>query len=85
MGDPIIDIHVHFGAPLDSQSGCFWSEEFTKTPAYYAIERGILYHAAQKPSYLLSQRHELRQYRWIKPLLFLSVLELRFLNSKEGG
>jgi hypothetical protein len=37
MGDPIIDIHVHFGAPPDSQNGCFWSEEFTKTPAHYAM------------------------------------------------
>lgn len=37
MGDPNIDIHVHFGAPLDSQSGCLWPAEFTKTPANYAM------------------------------------------------
>ena len=37
MGGSTLDIHVHFGAPEDSQSGCFWSEEFTKTPAYYAM------------------------------------------------
>jgi hypothetical protein len=85
MSDPIIDVHVHFGAPLDSQTGCFWPEEFTKTPTFYAIEWGILYHAAQKASYLYSQRHEFRQYRGIKPLFFLSVLELRSINSKKGG
>jgi len=85
MGNPIIDIHVYFGAPLDSQSGCFGSEEFTKTPAYYAIEWRILCHAAQKPNYLYSQRHEFRQYRRINTLFFLSSLELRSLNSKKGG
>jgi hypothetical protein len=37
MGDPIIDIHFHFGARPDSQSGCCWSAEFMKTPTYYAI------------------------------------------------
>ncbi len=37
MNNEIIDIHVHFGAPRDEQSGCFWSEEFTKTAAYYAM------------------------------------------------
>lgn len=33
----IIDIHVHFGAPKDDQSGCFWSKEFEEQPAYYAL------------------------------------------------
>ncbi|MCP2519241.1 amidohydrolase family protein [Candidatus Aminicenantes bacterium AC-335-A11] len=37
MNSEIIDIHIHFGSPPDEQSGCFWSEEFTKTPAYYAM------------------------------------------------
>jgi hypothetical protein len=36
-GDPIIDIHVHFGARPDSKSGYSWSAEFAKTPAYYAM------------------------------------------------
>ena len=35
--DEIIDIHVHFGAPKDEESGCFWSKEFTQTAAYYAM------------------------------------------------
>lgn len=37
MNKEIIDVHVHFGAPKDEKSGCFWSEEFTKQPAYYAM------------------------------------------------
>ena len=37
MSDPVIDIHVHFGAPEDQVSGCYWSEEFTKSPAFFAM------------------------------------------------
>ncbi|MCK4645131.1 MAG: amidohydrolase family protein [Candidatus Aminicenantes bacterium] len=37
MNDEIIDVHIHFGAPKDEESGCFWSEEFTKQPAYFAL------------------------------------------------
>lgn len=37
MADRVIDIHVHFGARPDSQSGYFRSAEFTKTPAHYAL------------------------------------------------
>ncbi|NIM89681.1 MAG: amidohydrolase family protein [Candidatus Aminicenantes bacterium] len=33
----IIDMHLHFGAPEDEESGCYWSEEFTKQPAYLAL------------------------------------------------
>jgi predicted TIM-barrel fold metal-dependent hydrolase len=37
MGDPVIDIHIHFGAPEDQASGCYWSEDFAKSPAYFAM------------------------------------------------
>ena len=37
MANETIDIHVHFGAPKDEESGCYWSEEFTKQPAYFAM------------------------------------------------
>lgn len=37
VSNEIIDIHIHFGAPKDEESGCFWSEEFTRTAAYYAM------------------------------------------------
>jgi predicted TIM-barrel fold metal-dependent hydrolase len=37
LSDPIIDIHVHFGAPDDPASGCYWSEQFTQSPAYIAM------------------------------------------------
>ena len=30
MNDEIIDIHVHFGAPKDEDSGCYWSPAFEK-------------------------------------------------------
>ncbi|MBN1348262.1 amidohydrolase family protein [candidate division KSB1 bacterium] len=37
MANEIIDMHIHFGAPRDEQSGCYWSEKFEKTAAYWAM------------------------------------------------
>jgi len=37
MNKNIIDIHIHFGGPGDDKSGCYWSEEFSKTAAYFAM------------------------------------------------
>jgi predicted TIM-barrel fold metal-dependent hydrolase len=37
MSSEIIDTHVHFGAPKDEESGCYWSDEFTNQPAYFAM------------------------------------------------
>jgi len=37
MNGEIIDIHVHFGAPRDEESGCYWSEEFEKGVAFFAM------------------------------------------------
>jgi mannonate dehydratase len=37
MSSEIIDMHIHFGAPADEVSGCYWSAEFEKTAAYYAM------------------------------------------------
>lgn len=37
MSSEIIDMHIHWGAPADSASGCYWSTEFEKTAAYYAM------------------------------------------------
>jgi predicted TIM-barrel fold metal-dependent hydrolase len=37
LSKPIIDIHVHFGAPDDPASGCYWSDEFAESPAYIAM------------------------------------------------
>jgi predicted TIM-barrel fold metal-dependent hydrolase len=36
--EEIIDIHVHFGAPYDPASGCYWSETFEKTAAYWFMK-----------------------------------------------
>ena len=33
----VIDIHVHFGAPEDPESGCYWSEKFEKGVAFFAM------------------------------------------------
>jgi predicted TIM-barrel fold metal-dependent hydrolase len=30
-------MHIHFGAPKDEESGCYWSKDFEKTAAYYAM------------------------------------------------
>ncbi|MBN1560841.1 amidohydrolase family protein [candidate division KSB1 bacterium] len=37
MGQEIIDMHIHFGAPENESNGCYWSAKFTETPAYYAM------------------------------------------------
>jgi mannonate dehydratase len=37
MNEEIIDIHVHFGAPGDDDSGCYWSSEFEKGIAFFAM------------------------------------------------
>ncbi len=37
MSGEIIDVHVHFGAPKDEDSGCYWSEEFEKGIAFFAM------------------------------------------------
>jgi len=33
----VIDLHVHFGAPPDAESGCYWSKGFESTAAYFAM------------------------------------------------
>jgi predicted TIM-barrel fold metal-dependent hydrolase len=37
MSPEIIDVHIHFGAPEDAESGCYWSEEFEKGVAFLAM------------------------------------------------
>jgi predicted TIM-barrel fold metal-dependent hydrolase len=37
LSDSIIDIHVHFGAPDDQASGCYWSKKFTKSLAFIVM------------------------------------------------
>ncbi len=37
MTKEVIDMHVHFGAPEDTDSGCYWSEEFEKGVAFLAM------------------------------------------------
>jgi predicted TIM-barrel fold metal-dependent hydrolase len=37
MSRKIIDVHVHFGAPEDKDSGCYWSQEFERGVAFLAM------------------------------------------------
>lgn len=37
MDTNVIDVHVHFGAPEDAESGCYWSKNFERMPAYYML------------------------------------------------
>jgi predicted TIM-barrel fold metal-dependent hydrolase len=37
MGQEVIDIHLHFGAPSGPGSGCYWSKEFERGLAFLAM------------------------------------------------
>jgi hypothetical protein len=37
MAGEIIDIHLHFGAPANPESGCYWSKKFERTVAFWAM------------------------------------------------
>lgn len=37
MSKEVIDIHIHFAAPEDGESGCYWSSEFEKGVAFFAM------------------------------------------------
>jgi predicted TIM-barrel fold metal-dependent hydrolase len=37
MKQEVIDIHIHFGAPDHPESGCYWSREFEKGLAFFAV------------------------------------------------
>jgi len=37
MNGEIIDIHVHFGAAEDPESGCYWSKEFEEGIAFFGF------------------------------------------------
>jgi predicted TIM-barrel fold metal-dependent hydrolase len=37
MSDPVIDVHIHFGAKDDPASGCYWSKEFESGIAFFAF------------------------------------------------
>jgi hypothetical protein len=42
MKNETIDVHVHYGTPQDTKSGCYWSEEFENGVAFFAF-RLIVY------------------------------------------
>lgn len=59
MGKEIIDVHVHFGAPQDAESGCYWSEEFESGVAFFAF-RLIVYGLFRKIDLKNIKKHLLR-------------------------
>ncbi len=52
MTQDIIDVHVHFGAPEDPESGCYWSKEFESGVAFFAMRlvTGSLFRKMSLPS-----------------------------------
>ena len=45
----VIDVHVHFGTPENPETGCYWSNRFEHTAAYYLM-RIVLNSIFRKPT-----------------------------------
>ena len=65
----IIDIHVHFGGPENSENACFWSKQFERTPAYWYIKltSGSLFRTLT--------------FRDVRKKLINSVMESRYVDK----
>ena len=59
MAGEIIDIHVHFGAPEDPESGCYWSKKFERSVAYWAMKL-VTHHLFKKITIHSVAKHLLR-------------------------
>jgi predicted TIM-barrel fold metal-dependent hydrolase len=59
MSREIIDVHVHFGAPQDPESGCYWSDEFENGVAFFAF-RLIVYGLFRKIDLKHIKKHLLK-------------------------
>lgn len=59
MSKEIIDVHIHFGAPQDTESGCYWSEEFENGVAFFAF-RLMVYGLFRKVDLKHIKKHMLR-------------------------
>lgn len=76
-------MHVHFGAPSDPDSGCYWSKEFEKTAAYLAMQM-VTRSLFQKmdigriKSHLLKQIHSSQ---YVNKAVFLALDEVYDLNG----
>ncbi len=83
MGNNIIDVHIHFGAPADEQSGCYWSEEFEKTAAYYVMV--LLTHSLfHKITGQRMQKHLLKVINGSKCVACNFVLALDEVYDEQG-
>ena len=59
MGEEIIDVHIHFGASLDPESGCYWSDEFESGVAFVSL-RPIVYGLLRKLDIKHIKKHMLK-------------------------
>ncbi len=83
MENNIIDVHLHFGAPADEQSGCYWSEKFEKTAAYYAM-RLITNSLFRKITLQRMQKHLLNVINGAKFVSRSVVLALDEVYDEQG-
>jgi uncharacterized protein len=78
MSDPVIDIHIHFGAPEGPGHGCYWSEEFRKSPAFFAMLL-VTRHLFRKIDYGTVKKHMFRTLddsRYTDKAVFLALDEV---------
>ena len=84
MERPVIDAHIHFGAPADEQSGCYWSEEFEHTAAYYVML--FLTHSLfRKINIARMQKHLLNVINSAKLVSHSIVLALDEVYDEQGN
>ena len=82
----IIDIHIHFGAPASPDGGCWWSERFTRTFAYFAM-RAVTGTLLKKIDYGRVKTHlfkKLRRSKLVDKAVFLALIR-RHNNGKTSN
>jgi mannonate dehydratase len=84
MNQPIIDVHVHFGAPSDTKSGCYWSEEFESTLAYLMMKL-ITKNLFRKMTLKRVQKHLLRAINGAKNVDKVVLLALDEVYDTDGN
>lgn len=77
-------MHVHFGAPADKMSGCYWSSEFEKTAAYYAMLFLTKTVFKKIDIYRVKNHliHKIRSAKYIHKIVLLALDEVYDLQGK---
>ena len=84
MEKSVIDVHVHFGAPEDGVSGCFWSKKFERTPAYYMM-LFVTHSIFKKINIQRVQNHLLKQINGAKRVEKSVLLALDMVYDEQGN